>query len=150
MANKPITHKRIPFLYGGKWLFRLRISKHAASRYLKRNENEAVNITSFMNSFAKLLESTTALAKLPKPQAGESYVFFIQETCEVVFVLFTPMIQDKALSKRPVELNVIIETFIVPASKTHFFKIRTSDKDKCITILEDRTIVTGKHNEWFI
>ena len=144
----PLTHIRRPFLYGGKWLFRLRMSEHAAQRIYKRGED--VTVTGFMNSFAKILEETTALAELPKPQAGESYVFFIQKTSEIVFVLFAAKEQGAVPSKRPIELNVIVETYLVPFPKTHFFKVRTTDRDKCIAILEDGTVVPGKHNEWFV
>ena len=52
--------------------------------------------------------------------------------------------------KRPIELNVIVETYLVPFSKSHFLKIRTADRDKCIAILEDGIVVPGKHNDWFV
>lgn len=150
MANKPLTHMRKPFLYGGKWLFRLRISEHAAQRVRKRGKDGTLTVTSFMSSFSKVLEETTALTKLPKPQAGESYVFFIQKTSEIVFVLFASMEPGTVPPKRPIELNVIVETYLVPFSKSHFLKIRTADRDKCIAILEDGIVVPGKHNDWFV
>ena len=67
-----------------------------------------------------------------------------------MFVLFAAMEQGTVPTKRPIELNVIVETYLLPFSKSHFLKIHTADRDKCIAILEDGTVVPGKHNEWFV
>ena len=148
ILEKSLLKKRRKFLFGGKWLFRLRMTNHSADRLKERTLSENQTVMGLMNSLAEKLESAHDLANLNKPRAGESVIYFFEDTYEMVVVVFVPL-QPNPDRKDDIEFDAIIETYL-QCSRTYFARIRSSAKDRCIAILNTGEVIEGKHNQWFV
>lgn len=146
-SNKMLLKKRRKFLFGGKWLFRLRMTSHGADRLKERSSNDEQTVMGLMNSVADKLEESR-LSVMEKPQAGQSIIFFFEDSYEMVVVVFSPL-QPNTERKDDVEFDAIVETYLL-CSRTHFARIRSSAKDRCVAIMSNGKVIEGKHNKWFV
>lgn len=139
VGNK-LLRIRCEFLYGGKWPFRLRMMSHTADR-LKERSLQDNTILQSMKDLAAVLQKSSGLLNLEKPQNGTSIMFYIEEGSYMVVVAFHSPKRDD------IELDVIIETYL--RCKSQSPRLRSSAKDCCIAILKDGSVIEGKHNKWF-
>ena len=130
---------------------RLRMTTHCADQISARKSE--LDTDSKLKKAEEISQrlSCPALAKLQRPKAGDSVIYYFVETGEIVITNFiaAPAAPER---KQEIELFLVLETYIrrVPCEGAPIMRVRSSPRDTCIAVLSDDIAVTGKNNQWFV
>ena len=152
---KQLTKIREWFFWGKgeKHLFRMQLSGHALARIKERHEQTEERPIDILRRLARCLEKTD-LTQVRFPQERDDYIIFFDETREVLFTTFLPVVEDPSRKQNP-EWIMVIESYLIQ-NKKFLIPIavpkssRWADKTVCMVVYEDGSVITGQHNDYFL